>query len=98
MDEKHCVYKTLKMIGAKWTIPILFELFQGTQRFGQLENKLPGISPKTLALRLSELETNHLVTKKIFKEVPLHVEYSLTKKGQSLKEILNQMHSWGATS
>jgi len=98
MNEKTCVYKALKMIGAKWTIPILFELFQGTHRFGQLESKLTGISPKTLALRLSELEKNRLITKKVFKEIPLHVEYSLTPKGLSLKGILDQMHDWGARS
>jgi DNA-binding HxlR family transcriptional regulator len=98
MNEKNCVYKTLKFIGAKWTIQILFELFQGTKRFSQLQNNLPGISPKTLALRLSELEKNHLVSKKIFPHSPPHVEYSLTAKGQSLKGILDQMHHWGAQS
>lgn len=93
--EKPCgVTKTLKIIGSKWTMLIIHTLCDGTRRFGELERALNGISPKTLSLRLHELEKSGIIKKKIFAEVPLHVEYSLTKKGESLKEIFTQMESW----
>lgn len=95
MDDKQCVSTTLKFIGSKWTILILRELCEEKKRFGQLHSALSGISPKTLSLRLKELEQNGIVQKKIFAEVPLHVEYALTKKGMSLKEIITKMKEWG---
>lgn len=97
--EKDCgVAKTIKIIGSKWTILILRDLCEGTKRFGALQRSLEGISPKTLSLRLKQLEKDGIVNKKIFAEVPLHVEYSLTPKGQSLKKIINMMRDWGKHS
>ncbi len=96
--DQQCLSKTLKVIGSKWTIPILHQLCGGTRRFGQLAQTLPGISPKTLSLRLKELERGGVVKKKVFAEVPLHVEYSLTAKGLSLRTIINKMKTWGEQS
>lgn len=94
-EDKSCVMKTLKIIGSKWTILILHELCTGTKRFGQLQRSLPGISPKTLSQRLHQLEKDKIVQKKVFAEVPLHVEYSLTPRGQSLKAVIEKMREWG---
>ena len=95
MNESCGVPRTLKIIGSKWTILILHHLCNGTMRFGQLERALHGISPKTLSVRLQQLEKDGIVKKQIFPEVPLHVEYSLTEKGRSLKKIINLMKEWG---
>ncbi|CAN5143202.1 helix-turn-helix domain-containing protein [soil metagenome] len=96
MEKNLCgVSTTIKIIGRKWTILILHQLCAGTKRFGELQRALPGISPKTLSERLKELEDDGIVNKKIFNEIPLHVEYTLTKKGLSLKDIINQMEKWG---
>ena len=94
-DEKTCVTKTLKIIGSKWTVLILRELCEGTKRFGELQRALVGISPKTLSVRLKELEKGGVVEKEVFAQVPLRVDYSLTEKGKSLKEIIHKMHEWG---
>lgn len=93
--DKSCVTKTIKIIGSKWTILILRELCEGTKRFGELQRSLEGISPKTLSLRLRELEKHGIVKKKVFKEIPLHVEYSLTPRGESLRDIIEKMREWG---
>ena len=93
--DKSCVMHTLKIVGSKWTILILHELCEGTKRFGELQRTLPGISPKTLSLRLQQLEKDGVVKKKIYAEVPLRVEYSLTQKGQSLRNIIDTMRKWG---
>jgi DNA-binding HxlR family transcriptional regulator len=96
MNTQKCgVTETMKVIGSKWTILILHNLCEGTKRFGELQRALPGISPKTLSTRLQQLEKDKIVKKKIFAEIPLHVEYSLTEKGLSLKKIIEMMRMWG---
>lgn len=96
MEHKKCgVEKTLKIIGSKWTMNILHNLFSGKKRFGELQKSLIGISTKTLSLRLQELEKEKIISKKVFAEVPLHVEYSLTQKGRSLDEVFKKMAQWG---
>lgn len=92
------VSKTLKIIGSKWTMLILHRLFEGEKRFGELNRSLGNVSPKTLSLRLKELEKAGIISKKVFAEIPLHVEYSLTDKGKSLKKLFNDMELWGKNS
>lgn len=94
-DHQCYVAKTLKVIGSKWTMLILHNLFEGKNRFGQIQRELKTISPKTLSLRLDELEKTEILKKKIFSEVPLHVEYYLTDKGRSLEKIFKDLESWG---
>lgn len=89
------VEKTLKIIGSKWTILILHNLFQGPKRFGELQRILSPISPKTLSERLKVLEKEKIISKKMYAEIPLHVEYTLTKKGHSLGTIFQTMAEWG---
>lgn len=89
------VEKTLKIIGSKWTMLILHNLFDGTKRFGELQKILPGISSKTLSERLTALEKEGFVSKKVYAEIPLRVEYTLTDKGLSLGDIFKTMQAWG---
>jgi DNA-binding HxlR family transcriptional regulator len=99
MDHKNCgVARTLKIIGSKWTMLILHNLFEGPKRFGQLQRILNPISSKTLSQRLQELEKSGIIKRKIFAEVPLHVEYSLTNKGHSLQDIFDKMAQWGQSA
>ncbi len=90
------IEKTLSIIGGKWTLLILRDLSNGTQRFGQLQKSLKGISPKTLSSRLQELEKEGIVAKKVYPEVPPRVEYSLTSRGESLRNVLIALIEWGA--
>ncbi len=91
------VTKILKIMSSKWTMLILHTLCEGKKRFGELQRELKGISPKTLSMRLKELEKEKIIDKYVFAEVPLHVEYSLTKRGASLKEIFSKIETWGET-
>lgn len=95
MNNPCGVAQTLKVIGSKWSMLIVHNIFEGKNRFGQLQRALETISPKTLSLRLSELEKEGIISKKIFAEVPLHVEYTLTKKGETLSDIFEKMDEWG---
>lgn len=94
-DPRCFVENTLSVIGGKWTVLIVKQLLSGKKRFGELLRLLEGISPRTLSLRLSELERDGVIIKKIFQEMPPHVEYRLTKQGLALVTILNHMHKWG---
>jgi DNA-binding HxlR family transcriptional regulator len=98
VEDTCSVAKTIKVIGSKWTLLILHNLTDGTKRFGQLQRSLEGISPKTLSQRLQELEREKIIRKKVFAEVPLHVEYSLTEKGKSVGRIFKEMANWSERS
>ena len=91
------VERTLEVIGGKWTVQILRDLFEGTRRFGQLQQSLGGVSPKMLIARLRELEERGLVTRTLFPEIPPRVEYSLTDDGRTLRPIVDAMADWGRT-
>ena len=91
------VEKTLSIIGKKWAVLIIRDLLSGKKRFGQLLSSLSGISPRTLSARLNDLEKNDVLKKRVFPEIPLHVEYSLTKRGKDLHFILDQMNKWGSS-
>ena len=96
MGDKNCpVEKTVNIIGGKWTLLILRDLFVGTKRFGELRTSLTGVSPKTLTEKLRTLEQDGIVERKIFPEVPPRVEYSLTNRGKTLKKIFDEMQQWG---
>lgn len=95
-DPAGCpVERTLQVIGGKWTLLILRDLFTGTKRFGEIRRSLEHVSPKTLSERLRELETLGLVTRTVYAEVPPRVEYALTEKGESLGTIIEAMRQWG---
>jgi len=94
-QDECSVEKTMKIIGSKWTLLILHNLIEGNNRFGSLQRQLHGISTKTLSVRLQEMEKAGIITRKVYAEVPLHVEYSVTEKGKSLKGIIDQMATWG---
>jgi DNA-binding HxlR family transcriptional regulator len=84
----------LEILEGKWTLLLLRDLFNGIKRFGELRRALHPISPKTLTDRLRLLEERGIVTRTIYSEVPLHVEYQLTERGQRLQPIFAAMSVW----
>lgn len=86
---------TLALLGNKWKVLILRELFLGTKRFGEIFRGISGISQKMLTQQLRQMEDDGLVERKVYAEVPPRVEYSVTETGRSLKPILDEMHRWG---
>jgi DNA-binding HxlR family transcriptional regulator len=90
---KRCpVDNTFKLIGKKFTIHIIRNMMLNNQtRFNQFINSIEGINPKTLSIRLKEMEKNGLIHRKIYHETPIRIEYYLTEKGKALKSILDQM-------
>ena len=88
------VETTLTLISSKWKILILRDLMPGTKRFGELKKSIGGVSQKVLTAQLREMETDGLVRRTVYPEVPPRVEYTLTALGRSLKPILDAMWDW----
>lgn len=96
MDHQNCPVKlTTSIIGGKWKPILLFHLERKRHRFCELQRLVPGLTKKMLTQHLRELERDGIVQRKVFAEVPPHVEYSLTRHGESLKPILKLMSAWG---
>ena len=85
----------LAVIGGKWKALILWELRDGSVRFGALRRRVVGISEKMLIQQLREMEADGLVHREAFPEIPPRVEYSLTELGASLNDALLPLCDWG---
>ena len=94
-DDVCYVERALDVLGGKWTILLVHELMDGPKRFGELRRAIPEASAKMLTMRLRELETAGLLDRKVFAEVPPHVEYHLTEKGQLLRAAIEELREWG---
>ncbi len=81
-------------IGGKYKPVILYHLMHGTKRFNELGRLIPNASQRMLTQHLRELEHDGLVHREIYKEVPPHVEYSLTELGHTLQSLLEGMQEW----
>jgi DNA-binding HxlR family transcriptional regulator len=81
-------------IGGKWKLSILYQLFQGTKRYGELRRLVPKATERMLTLQLRELESAGIVRRTVYPEVPPKVEYSLTELGLSLEPVLQTMLDW----
>lgn len=89
------VEDVLRLLEGRWKLLILFHLFDGkVQRYSDLERLIPGISQKMLAQQLRRLESDGIVSRKVYPEVPPKVEYRLTQWGQALCPALDAMLQW----
>lgn len=96
VDNSTCgVCATAEILCSKWTAIIIRDLASQDSRFCELERSLGGISPRTLSLRLRELEACGVVERRTHAEVPPRVEYALTDKGRALTPIVDAMRSYG---
>lgn len=89
------VATTVQMIGSKWKLLIMRNLLARPWRFNELKRDLEGISQKVLTDSLRSMETDGIVIRTVFPEVPPRVEYSLSELGESMRPIMNAMEQWG---
>lgn len=94
-DVPCAVDVTLRVIGGRWKVLILQDLFTGTRRFSEIQRAIHGITQKMLTQQLREMERHGVVDRLVYAEVPPKVEYSLTLLGKSLWPVLMAMHTWG---
>jgi DNA-binding HxlR family transcriptional regulator len=84
----------LALIGSKWSMLLMCVLREGPTRSGELARRAGGISQKMLTQTLRELERHGLVHRHDYQEVPPRVEYSLTRLGTSLSDLIRQIEGW----
>jgi DNA-binding HxlR family transcriptional regulator len=92
------VARTLDVIGERWTILILRDLFVrggGPLRYQDFERSLEGVSPNTLSARLKALMERGIIDRRFYEEHPPRAEYFLTEKGRTLGPILKALYEWG---
>ena len=87
--------RTLKVIGGRWKVFVLYFLFEKPQRLSELRRLIPEVSQKVLVQQLREMEEHGIVDRRIFAEVPPRVVYSATRLGLSLKPLLGTLCDWG---
>jgi DNA-binding HxlR family transcriptional regulator len=92
------VARALDVIGEKWSLLILRDLFRrGPLRFQQFEAGLPGVAPNTLSARLKMLEAHGVIATRLYESHPPRYEYFLTDKGRALGPVLKALYNWGET-
>ena len=89
------IARTLDIIGDRWTMLIVRDLFMGSTRFNQFLATSPGLPSKLLSGRLKKLEQHGLIERVVYSQHPLRAEYQLTEKGRSLVPILDAVSRWG---
>ena len=83
------------LIGGKWKLIILqILIFKGTKRFGELKRMIDGVTQTMLTSQLRALETDGLVSRKVYAEVPPRVEYTATPHAMALTKMFHAMHEW----
>ena len=85
----------LEVIGGKYKVAILYHLRESVIRFGELHRLMPLATKRMLTKQLRELEGDGMITRKVFRQVPPRVDYSLTKEGRSIAPILDELCEWG---
>jgi DNA-binding HxlR family transcriptional regulator len=84
----------LNRIGDRWTLFVITALTPAPLRFTELKNRIGQITPKVLTETLRALETDGIVSREVFAEVPPRVEYRLTPLGQSLSAPISAVRAW----
>ena len=84
----------MELIGRRWTGSIVRSLLAGSNRFGEILARIPGLSDRLLSERLRELEAADIVTRTVYPDVPVRIEYALTDKGRELEDIVTAISGW----
>jgi DNA-binding HxlR family transcriptional regulator len=98
--QRHTAYTncpveaTLDIIGGKWKSIILFRVLEETRRFNELRRLVPNLTQRMLTNQLRELESDGLIARKVYAQVPPKVEYSITDLGKTLEPVLLALTQW----
>lgn len=97
-QESFCpkFHKSVELIGRRWTGAILRALLSGETRFSDIAHAIPGLSDRLLSERLKELEAEGVVSRVVYPETPVRIEYHLTEKGQDLSKVVQAISDWSA--
>ena len=98
----HCCLETVKpvrealdVINGKWKLPIIISISTGNQRFTDIQESIPGITPKVLAKELKELEQHQLIKRTVIEDYPVKILYSTEPYAETLGPIIYALQEWG---
>lgn len=92
------VVNALSVIGERWTLLILRDLFANpSRRFQDFRESLTGCAPNTLSARLKTLESHGLIERRMYEQHPPRLEYMLTEKGRKTAPVLRALRQWGSS-
>lgn len=90
------VCAALSVFNVKWKLSIIYELsVYGSMRFSEIKKVIGNITNTALSNALKDLEKDGILVRKQFNEIPPHVEYSLTEKGEDLLPVFYALTMWG---
>lgn len=89
------VQDTLYVISGKWKLPILMAMYDGKNRFRDIQRSIPLITTRVLSKELKDLEANQLIIRKVYDSYPVSIEYTLTTYSYSLTPVVDEMINWG---
>ena len=89
------VEAALEQIAGKWKGLIVYHLMGETLRFSELKRRVGEVTQRSLTKQLRELEVDGIVHREVFAVVPPRVDYSLTPKGQELRDVVAALGDWG---
>jgi DNA-binding HxlR family transcriptional regulator len=90
------VARSTRVVGDRWTLLVLRELYMGTSRFEEIQIQTEA-TPQMLATRLKALEIDGMVERHPYNEKPLRYEYRLTEKGKAFYPVIQALRAWGET-
>jgi DNA-binding HxlR family transcriptional regulator len=89
------VETTARIVGGRWKAAVLEQLFQGAKRFSELKRSISGMTQRTLAQQLRDLQSAGIVERTVYPDRPPRVVYTVTPLGKSLRPLLDAMFHWG---
>jgi DNA-binding HxlR family transcriptional regulator len=101
VNSKECqsalsaVQDALYVLNGKWKLPIIIALSEGKSRFNDIQKNVNGIAPKVLSTELKTLELNGFITREVYNEFPVLIEYKLTEYSNSLEPVISALRDWG---
>jgi len=95
MEEQLCrkLESAMNLMSTRWVGLILYEMLKGPKRFSEIEANLP-VSGRLLSERLKMLEKEEIVTRSVFTEYPIRIEYALTDKGHAMQPVIEELEKW----
>jgi DNA-binding HxlR family transcriptional regulator len=97
MDDQHLCPKfeaAFEILGKRWTGLIIRVLLDGPKRFKDISESITGMSDRMLSERFKELELAGILTRHVYPETPVRIEYDLTEKGRALQLVMGEVQNW----
>lgn len=95
LDTVKPVRDALDVINGKWKLPIIISVTVGNERFTDIQESIPGITPKVLAKELKDLEQHQLIKRTIIEDYPVKVLYKPEPYADTLTPIIYALKDWG---